>query len=162
MIPAVFVIDTSYLLELFKVPDYSQHPEEIKKLFEMAIQNQSRFYVPLPCVFELGNHIADVRDGTSRFKLGKKLYNTICSCINNNRPWNITPSAGLNDLPDLCKNFSEQFVKQRVGLTDTFIIREAHRLKKKYNKSDFKVHIWTKDIALKAQEPDTEKNQFVG
>lgn len=162
MIPAVFVIDTSYLLELFKVPDYSQHPAEIEKRFKMAIENESRLYVPLPCVFELANHIADVRDGTHRFKLGKNLYNTICSCINSREPWIITPSTGLEELPDLCKNFSEQFVKQGVGLTDTFIIHEARRLKKKYAKSDFKVHIWTKDKALKAQEPDTEKNQFVG
>jgi len=36
------------------------------------------------------------------------------------------------------------------------------RLKEKYKKYNHLVHIWTKDKGLKAYEPDTEENPFVG
>jgi hypothetical protein len=164
MTPSIFVIDTSYLLELFRVPGHSKVSavEEVKKRFEYAIETGGRFYVPLPCIFELGNHIAKVNDGNIRRKLGKELYETVQSCVNENMPWNITPATGIELLPKLCEAFSNKYVIQGVGLTDAFIVQEANRLKKTYSKHKVKVHIWTKDQALKAQEPDKENNAFIG
>jgi len=159
-IPAIFVLDTSYLVELFKVPGFAQHPEKVKERYEIAIHNNSRFYVPLPCIFEFANHIAHVSDGNTRTDLGRKFFGTVKSCVEDEHPWIITPSTGIEVLPELARAFSEQYVIQEIGLTDTFIIQEADRLKKE--KSHFKVHIWTKDKGLKAYEPDTEENPFVG
>jgi len=49
-----------------------------------------------------------------------------------------------------------------MGLTDTYTLEEAVRLKARYNSAkDYKVHIWTKDNSLKAHEPDAEPNPFV-
>ena len=161
---AVYVIDTSYLLELFKVPNYSNTSSitEITDRFKNAIINKSRFFVPLPCIFELGNHIADVRKGSIRKKLADSFYKTIKSCVEENGPWIIIPSASIDRLTQLCKNFSENFVIEKVGLTDTAVIIEANRLKEKYSSFHYKVHIWAKDSSLKAREPDTEENPFMG
>jgi len=157
---AIFVVDTSYLTELFKVPGYSQHPKEVNERFEAAIRNKGRFYVPLPCIFELANHIAHAKDRNNRAALSIKLLETIKSCIENQRPWIITPSTGIEVLSELCRVFSDKYVIKGIGLTDTFIIQEAKGLKKE--KSHFKVHIWTKDRSLKAYEPDKEENPFIG
>ncbi len=160
IVPSIFVIDTCYIDELFKVPNYSQHSKEISEKFATAIRNNSRFYVPLPCIFEVANHIAHAKDGNIRAALSRKLLATIKSCIKNQRPWILTPSTGLEVLPELCRVFSEKYVIKGIGLTDTFIIQEAKRLKQE--KSHFKVHIWTKDRSLKAYEPDAEENPFIG
>ena len=165
MTPTVFfVIDTSYLLELFKVPGFSQDADvdEVRKRHLLAIENDNRLYVPLPCIFELGNHIADVKDGRFRRELGKTLFETVRSSLAKNMPWNITPSAGIEVLSQLCEVFAGKYVAERIGLTDTFTIQEAHRIKKKYSSFNCKVHIWTKDEALKAREPDSEKDPFLG
>ena len=161
---AVYVIDTSYLLELFKVPNYSNTSSitEIKNRFENEFESKSRFYVPLPCIFELGNHIADVNSCSVRKKLADSFYKTIKSCVEDSMPWIITPSASIEELPQLCRKFSEEFVIQRVGLTDTAVINEANRLKEKYSSFNYTVHIWAKDSSLKAHEPDTEENPFMG
>lgn len=163
MTPVAFIIDTSYLLELFKVPDCSNesHGEKIKEKYYHAIENKSRLYVPLSCVFEFADHIADVKNGNSRKILGGKFLKTIKSSIEDQVPWTITPSAGLEFIPKICEVFANTYVIRGIGLTDTSIISEAKRLKKKY-KSFYKVHIWTKDKKLKAYEPDKEKNPFTG
>jgi hypothetical protein len=65
---SILVIDTSYLLELFRVPGHSEEKVicEIRTRYEQAIKDKAMLFVPLPCIFELGNHIADVRDETRR------------------------------------------------------------------------------------------------
>lgn len=48
-------------------------------------------------------------------------------------------------------------LRLQMGLTDSTIASEAHRLKEKYSASlDYRVHIWTTDTTLKAHEPDAE------
>ena len=164
MIPAVFVIDTSYLLELFSVPGFSEESAvlEVKKRHEAAIEMTSRLYVPLPCIFELGNHIADVPDGNCRKQRGEALLETVKSSVEINNPWIITPATGIEFFPRLCDALVKKYISQQIGLTDTSIIEEANRLKKKYRKSNLKVHIWTKDTTLKAYEPDTEEVPYTG
>ena len=161
---AVFIIDTSYLLEMFSVPGHSTNSSviEIKKRLKNAIAQSSRLYVPLPCLFELANHIAHITDGRVRKRLAKKLYTTIKSSVEDRMPWNITPSNGLEELPYFFKIFAEEFVIQKIGLTDTTVIQETKRLKNKYKDARFVVHIWTKEKTLKAYEPDCEENPFLG
>lgn len=57
--------------------------------------------------------------------------------------------------------FSDEFVQQKLGLTDTSIITECERLKKQHKLSGCKIHIWTRHQALKAREPDVELKPFV-
>lgn len=160
----VLVIDTSYLLELFEVPGFSSfhHVGQVKERFRSAINGSAIFIVPLPCIFEVGNHIAGVHDGAKRNTLAEKLNKSVIGSIKDGAPWVITPSCGLDDLEKLLLLFQGEHVISKIGLTDSFTIHEARRLKAKYNQADYKIHIWTKDNSLKAQEPDTENNPFIG
>lgn len=164
MITAVFVLDTSYLLELFRVPGHSNDAAvtEIRNRYGKAIKNNSRLYVPLPCIFELANHIADVNDGHSRRELGNKFFETIKSCVKENIPWIITPSCDMEILTQLCEVFAVRYLLKTIDLTDTNTILESQRLKKKYSSFSYNVHIWTKDSNLKAYEPDHEIDSFTG
>ena len=164
MSTAVFVVDTSYLLELFRVPSRSNKNanEEIKKRFEKEEENDSRFYVPLACVYELANHIANVRNGNLRKKLAGNLNIIVRSSVEEGTPWIITPATDLKELPILFKRYADEYVIQKISLTDTSVVLEANRLKKKYSDSGYTVHIWTKDNRLKAFEPDIEINPFPG
>ena len=124
----VFVIDTSYLLELFRVPHRSDEIaiEEVRNRYERAIESKSRLYVPLPCIFEFANHVAHVSDGNKRKQLAKTLYKTIKSCVEEYFPWNITASTGIDDLPRVFGEFAHNYVIEKIGLTDTVIIEEAN------------------------------------
>lgn len=165
IITNVIIIDTSYLPELFKVPGFSQKPaiEEIRERYAMAIKSDSRLYVPLPCIFELADHIAEIDDGNHRNKLGNEVYKTIKTSVEEGIPWLITPPIEAIDfLPKLFEECVNKYMIEGIGLTDTCTIHEAGRLKKKYSSFNYKVHIWTKDRDLKAQEPDSEQNPILG
>ena len=164
--PRVYVIDTSYLLELFDVPGCSTQKakEKIKIRIAAAAQSGARLYVTVPCIYELANHIADVLDGNKRRSLAEQVRDAVLSSLDDGTPWTIIPSQKLDIFKNLIVSFVDNHVIQKgVGLSDSTLIDEAHRLKRdRYQRRGSPVHIWTKDKALKAWEPDTEPDAYVG
>lgn len=161
---SVYIIDTSYLDEVFNVPGFSNHHSatEVKDRFQKAIESKSRFYVPWPCIFELADHIAHIPNGRKRAKLAKELSHTILSSIQKSVPWILVPPRDEDVLIELFNSYTREYVLQGIGLTDTTVVNEAKRLKKNYKGLGFDVHIWTTDIKLKALEPDSEDHPFIG
>lgn len=160
----IFVVDTSYLLELFAVPNFStpESVDAVKEKFRLAIESRHQIVVPLGCIYELANHIADVPDGNIRNRLAAQLSDAVSRSLKTSQPWLIIPPDKLESfLPELLKTFSTDYVAQKLSLTDTATILEALRLKEKYT-TLCKVHIWTKDVTLKAREPDAEEEPFCG
>lgn len=161
---AVFVIDTSYLLELFAVPGSSdpQAVEEVKRRYEDAVERNARLFVPLPCLFELANHIADIPQAEHRHRLANHLSRQVDAAAEGDGEWIILPLGGAEHYRTLCRRFARDFAAQGIGLTDTCVIEEARRLKReRYGGSTFRVHIWTRHQTLKANEPDPETNPFI-
>jgi hypothetical protein len=175
----VIVIDTSYLLDLYGIPGSSKSnkvdqeaQDEITQRFENAIHNKDLLFVPLPCIFEVGNHIAKAYKKDQR-KLAELFLTLIDSSVKEGVPWVITPTKDdikflLDEfLLELFKTFATEYAgknikkegkRESIGLTDAFIIAEANRLKDKFQGRQ--VHIWTKEELLKDYEPDTEENPY--
>lgn len=163
MSTTALVIDTSYLLELLKVPRHSNpdFSRSVKQRFSQSVAADHRFYVPFAVVFELADHIAHERDGSARKRLADLLAATVRSCIAKATPWIITPASqdilyDLSELLRLCDVYAQELAIQGIGLSDTAVIEEARRLKQKYNQPGDRVHIWTRDQGLKSHEPDAE------
>ena len=106
-----YILDTSYLWELFRVPGHSDKKavKEVRRRIQEAVEKKAILIVPLPCVFELGDHIAHVRSGNVRHTLAKDFLATIEKCIKNSNPWTITPSVGIEVLPELCRQFAGKY-----------------------------------------------------
>lgn len=163
------VIDTSYLLELYKVPHRSdpKHFKPIHDLFDRAVAKEHSRFVPFPVIFEVANHIAHVKDGEERRTLAKRFVADVNSGIESPAFFTIIAQGGgkvLHDLDTLfalCEKYRDEFVHRGIGLTDTTIITEAQRLKDKHRSHGYRVHIWTLDGALKAHEPDSEPDGYV-
>ena len=161
----VYVIDTSYLLELFAVPSHStkEATDEIRSRFAAAAKSGARLYVPVPSIYELANHISHVSDGNVRRSLAKVVQKYVLSSLDDGTPWIIIPSQQLDTFKKLIVSFVDNHVIQRIGLSDSTLIDEAHRLKRdRYGGRGWRVHIWTKDEALKAWEPDSEPRAYLG
>ncbi len=164
MSPTIYVLDTSYLLELFACGRDSQPvaSREVRKRFKTALGKGGRFFVPLPCLFELGDHIADVRHDAERERLAKLLCTTVADCLSKSNPWTITPTAEPSAvLPPLLERFVPLAAKQSLGLVDAFTADEAARLKKKFADLKSRVHLWTNDRPLKRLEPDKEEDPYL-
>lgn len=160
----IYVVDTSYLLELFACGRDSnkEASDGVRKRFKQANAAGGRFFIPLPCLFELGDHIADVGHDELRKTLAEKLVSTVKSSLETQKPWTITPTGAPEViLPKLLERFAPAAAKQKIGLVDTFTWDEAERLKIKLANRKPRVHIWTNDRNLKGKEPDTEPNPFL-
>jgi hypothetical protein len=165
------VVDTSYLTELFKVPGRFEDASAaaVRGKFAEAIEAAARLYVPVPVIFELANHIANVTDGGSRRTLARHLASAIATSVENDTPWRIFPNRddailrSLGHTLELCNAFAAEFAIQQIGLTDTSVIVAARELHPRaVNRFPVcPVHIWTRDHAIKAHEPSAEINPFV-
>lgn len=166
MIKRFYVVDTGYLVELFKVDGHynDESHRTIAQKFKAVDEIESdRIYVPVSVLFELANHIAHVNNGGRRIKLASKLAMIVKECVENENPWIIEPCEELKSVQNLYETllkFSYEYSVQGLGLTDTSVLLIAEELRKKYAPSYF-IHIWTTDQALKAREPNTEQNPFV-
>lgn len=161
----VYVIDTSYLLEIFAVLGHStkEARDEIKSRIAAAAQSGARLFVTVPSIYELANHISHVSDGDARWSLAEQLKNDVLSSLDQGTPWTIIPSQHPNTFKNLIVSFVENHVMQRIDLSDSTLIDEAHRLKReRYRGPGWRVHIWTKDKNLKALEPDNEPRAYLG
>jgi hypothetical protein len=160
----VYVIDTSYLVELFGCGRLSNETASklVRGRFIEANRAGGRFFIPLPCLFELGDHIADVKHDELRQQLADKLLNTVQSSLSTHEPWTITPTGSPEDiLPSLLKRFVSLAAKEKIGLVDTFTLNEALRLKQSLDTYKARIHIWTNDRNLKRKEPDAESNPYL-
>lgn len=170
---SLYVVDTSYQLELYRVDHCFEERahNQVKSKFAQAIDSRDRLYVPVPVLYELANHIADIKDSSNRKRLAKRLSQDVNSALEESTPWTITHlkekpdiSALMNVLRNHAERFAEKFAVEKLGLTDTAVILEAERLRKRYRSDSLRkyhIHIWTRHKAVKLREPDSEANQFV-
>ena len=164
MSATLYVIDTSYLIELFACGRDSNPKAsvQVRQRFQQANAGGGRFFVPLPCLFELGDHIADVGHDENRKKLVDRLVSTVQSSLVSSKPWTITPTnAPETVLPKLMERFGLAATKEKIGLVDAFTWEESVRLKTKLSELKARVHIWTNDRNLKRKEPDAETNPYL-
>lgn len=167
------VVDTSYLLELYRVPGCSDGHAyaPVRQRFGQADGVNTQLYVPLSVLFELGNHVADVKDGDARHRLIGELVDTVQEWLSGETQVTIVSSMDdARTVEDFCAALREmtarfaELAPDRHGLTNTAVVLEAQRLKHKHPSStvkQVKVHIWTRDQRLKALEPDAEASAFI-
>ena len=86
------ILDTSWLLELYRVPGYFDESRTLPVRTETAklINAGGELFVTVPVLFEVASHITHVRDGRLRRTLGEKLRDDITRSIDRESPWTIT------------------------------------------------------------------------
>lgn len=85
------VLDTSWLLELYRIPGHFHDSRSREAISEMlaSIESGYAIWVTVPVVFEVANHISHVKDGSRRRQLSLKLLKDIKSSDEQGVPWTI-------------------------------------------------------------------------
>lgn len=166
----IIILDTSFLLELFALPKEStpeKHAAAVE-LFGVAITNSYDVFCPLSVLYEVANHIADVKIVGVRMAIAEKFKETVISAHQSGVPFAVIPNGKTGDnfkelaeLPQLCAQYKEH-LRQGLGLTDCTIIDVAAAVKGNYHSRDKKwsAHIWTLHEMLKAYEPDKFEHAY--
>ena len=85
------ILDTSWLLELYRVPGYFEESRTCPVQTETAelIEAKCELFVTVPVLFEVASHITHVRDGRYRRTLSERLRDDITRSIDRESPWTI-------------------------------------------------------------------------
>ena len=85
------ILDTSWLLELYRVPgDFDgRRTHHVRSETAKIVEDGCELFVTVPVLFEVASHITRVGDGQRRRTLGKKLLEDITSSMDRDEPWTI-------------------------------------------------------------------------
>lgn len=108
------ILDTSWLLELYRVPRYFKESRTLPVRTETAdfVQAGGELFVTVPVPFEVATHITHVRDGRRRRNLAERLRDDIRNSLDRESPWTVATN-GLDillrseDLVQLAQRFLE-------------------------------------------------------
>ena len=160
----VLVVETSYLCELYRVPAFSDRRfgERLSAKWEQEERAGARFRVPVGCVYQVCDHIADVPDGHQRRRLADRIATDLKSSTERWTPWLTVPSHSVAELASFVRAFASDPGHLMLGLTNAQVVEIARGLKTEYRGTGgYQVHIWTRNRRLKAYEPDREPDPLM-
>jgi len=149
----VCIVDTSILVELLGVPHLSSNHEEYVASFEERVRAKETFLLPLPVLFETGNHIAQIPDGKRRRDYANRFLAFVKPALSGNTPFVPTPSPSIEDVASWLEDFPDHAMRA-IGLVDRSLIDLFDR-QKSLLKGRQAVYIWSLDEALMAYDTRT-------
>lgn len=158
----VLVLDTSFLVELYALPEKAKahRVPHAQAWFTQARTARHGLQVPFACVLEFGNTIAQIKEPGSRTTCAARLALDFEAAVmrGHQAMWVATDAPQFESATELVKFWSTQHAPIGRSLVDAAIVRAAVR--RKEADSAAQVHIWTYDKKLKEMEPDTEPAPF--
>ena len=91
VLSGIAILDTSWLLELYRVPGYCKASRfhRVRKNIDDIINAGGELFVTVPVLFEVANHITHVRDVRRRRLLSGKFRDDVKQSLDGNGPWTI-------------------------------------------------------------------------
>jgi hypothetical protein len=159
-----YFVDTSYLTELYRVPGRSEAEavERVRAKFAGAFERGNSIFLPVVCLLELGNHVAQVKNEAEREKVARAIEADVLASVGAERKFLVIDAPTVRELAALVRDWVGGHVRERRGLVDAAVIERARRHKTvRKDTASVAVHIWTRDRQLKACEPDPEPDPFL-
>lgn len=151
----ICIVDTSILCEILQVPNMSdEHLEHLEALKEKVAEGE-RLLVPMPAVFETGNHIGQNGSGRQRRDAAKRFVSLIKAAIAGEAPFTPTPFPDVEEMRDWLSQFPTWTQRsdhrgKGSGLADLSIQLEWQR-QRRLNPMR-RVYIWSKDVHLSSYD----------
>ena len=88
------ILDTSWLLELYRVPGHFSKSRTncVRDRTAELIDTKYELFATVPVLFEVANHITHVRSGQRRRSISEKFLDDIKRYIDRDSPWTIAVS----------------------------------------------------------------------
>jgi predicted nucleic acid-binding protein len=149
---AVRVVDTSVFCNLLAVPFMDQDRDRAMGELEEAIAGGDVLLLPLPVIYETGNHVAHRGDGSRRRRTAERFSAQVRMAFARQAPWIPTPLQHETDLLAWLADFPDSAMAG-IGFTD-LAIQRVFEQQCELNPSR-RVMVWSYDQHLQglAREP---------
>ncbi|TVR01760.1 MAG: hypothetical protein EA398_09055 [Deltaproteobacteria bacterium] len=120
---AICIIDTSILCEILTIPGKHNkgEPERIITEFKTKSKAGEAILLPLATILETGNHIGQIRNGTSRRTIADNFRKLVTAAFSDQAPFTITPLLDVDQWQDLLAQFPDWTTAYEAGLGDLTI-----------------------------------------
>lgn len=145
----VHFVDTTILCCLLRIPNFCDDEYmEVEGELLTIISRSETLILPIACIIETGNHIAQINDGNTRREIARKFAQYLIDTADNRAPWSL---ISLEWTPDDLRKFAEIFPDQamrQVGFGDVSIIDTYEDYIRRT--PGVSVRIWSTDVHLTA------------
>lgn len=128
---SIVLLDTTIFLNILNVPDHNQDRKKVLDDWEIKIKRGDKFRLPMATIWETGNHIANIRNGSVRFTQANNFVTRVIEAIKGDAPYKTTfiPNAELfskwlEDFPESVKTSSSKRAGEGMSLANFSIIQE--------------------------------------
>ena len=142
---AIVLVDTSVLLNILDVPSRNQARTNVLADLGAAIDAGDHLFIPMAVVFEVGNHIAQIKIG-DRHAAATRFVTEVRKALRNEVPWKPIHMPNNEELLAWLDAFPPAAAKQ-MGMADLAIQEEWKALCKKSPMS--RVRVWALDGDLR-------------
>ena len=145
----ICIVDTSILVELLAVPGMTGRHDALVQEYEGRQAAGEQFLLPLPVLFETGNHIAHAPDGHARRGCAERFVRLARDALAERSPFLPTPFPDDLELASWLADFPDRAMAG-VGLVDRALIAlwDTQRLLHRGRR----VLIWSLDDHLRGRD----------
>ena len=142
---AIVIVDTSVLLNIMDVPDRNQHKPAVLDRLGALIEAGDHLFIPMAAIVEVGNHIAQVKNGAQRRAAAERFVNEVRSALADEAPWKPINFPSNQQVLSWLDAFPAAATRG-IGMGDLSIQKEWEELCQRHRMS--RVWVWTLDDDL--------------
>ena len=142
---AIVIVDSSVLLNIMDVPDRNQHKPAVLDRLGALIDAGDHLFIPMAAIVEVGNHIAQVKNGALRRAAADRFVKEVRSALADEAPWKPINFPSNQEVGSWLDAFPDS-ATQGIGMGDLSIKKEWEELCQRNSMS--RVWVWTLDNDL--------------
>ena len=142
---AIVIVDSSVFLNILDVPRRNQRKAEVFDELARLIEAGDHLFIPMAAIVEVGNHIAQINNGSQRRAAAERFVKEVRSALADEAPWKPINFPSNQEVLGWLDAFPESAMKG-VGMGDLSIRQEWEVCCRQYAMS--RVWVWTLDRDL--------------
>lgn len=139
---SIVIVDSSVLLNIMDVPGRNQHKDDVLNRLGELIEAGDHLFIPMAAIVEVGNHIAQVRNGAHRRSAAERFVKEVRSALNDEAPWKPINFPSNQEVLSWLDAFPDS-ATQGIGMGDLSIKKEWEELCRRHRLS--RVWVWALD-----------------
>ena len=139
---SIVIVDTSVLLNIMDVPDRNQYRGDVLDRLATLIDAGDHLFIPMAAIVEVGNHIAQVKNGAHRRAAAERFVKEVRSALADEAPWKPINFPSNQEVLTWLDAFPES-ATQGIGMGDLSIKQEWVALCERHALS--RVWVWALD-----------------
>ena len=142
---AIVIVDSSVFLNILDVPRRNQRKAEVFDELARLIEAGDHLFIPMAAIVEVGNHIAQINNGSQRRAAAERFVKEVRSALANETPWKPINFPSNQEVLGWLYAFPES-ATHGVGMGDLSIRQEWESCCRSYPFR--RIRVWTPDSDL--------------